>query len=575
MEENRTQEPLSRPHLVVDHESLRPPSKPRKKGGWITFPFLGVAIVGLGVATAGATSNLVVYLIQKYNVPSVDAAQFANIVNGCLSLAPVVGAIVADAFFGCYPIVAVSMVFSVLSLVVFTLTSSVHNLRPSPCKQPGSGPPCSPATAGQMAAMYAGVFLICVSAAGSRFNQATMGADQFDSPADRDVLFNWFFIFFYGSGVLGSTVIVYVQDTVSWMLGFGIAGVASVVGLAGLLFGSRYYRRPAVQGSPFTGLARVVVAAARKGKVSVATSSGESRRFYYGGRSGDGDGKSTSSDTDSAPTDSFSFLNRAALITDDDIISEDGSAVCPWRICTVQQVEDFKAVLRILPLWSAGVFVSVAIGVQINFTILQALAMDRTVGRFTVPAGSMNVALLLSVVIFLGLLDRVLLPLWRRLTGHTPTLLQRIGAGHVITIVSMAASGVIERRRLDTVHGHGQEANPGWISPMSAMWLVLPFALSGAGEALHFPGQVTLYYQEFPAALKNTATGMVAMIVALGFYLSTALIGIVRRTTSWLPDNMNASRLENLYWLLAVLVAVNFGYYLTCARLYKYQNVGK
>jgi len=68
---------------------------------------------------------------------------------------------------------------------------------------------------------------------------------------------------------------------------------------------------------------------------------------------------------------------------------------------------------------------------------------------------------------------------------------------------------------------------------------------------------------------------MVAMIVALGFYQSTALIGIVRRATAWLPDTMNASRLENLYWLLAVLLAVNYGYYILCARLYKYQNVGK
>ena len=68
---------------------------------------------------------------------------------------------------------------------------------------------------------------------------------------------------------------------------------------------------------------------------------------------------------------------------------------------------------------------------------------------------------------------------------------------------------------------------------------------------------------------------MVAMIVALRFYLSTALIGIVWCATAWLPDNMNASRMENLYWLLAVLLAVNFGYYILCARLYKYQNVGK
>ncbi|CAL4907463.1 unnamed protein product [Urochloa decumbens] len=550
MEGSELQESLPRRSLGVDHESLQQPhSDPKRKGGWITFPFLGVAMMGLGVAMSGALSNLVVYLIKEYNVPSVDAAQIGNIISGCLSLAPVAGAIVADAFFGCYPVVAVSMAFSVLSVVVFTLTASLHGLRPSPC-QPGSGGPCSPATAGQMAALYAGVFLMCVSAAGSRFNQATMGADQFDSAADRD-------------------------DTVSWTLGFAASAAAAVVGLAALLAGTRYYRRPAVRGSPFTGLARVAVAAARKRKVSVVKS-GELK--FHHGRPRSGGDKDGNSEADLlAPSDSFSFLNRAALITDGDGVAADGSVARPWRVCTVQEVEDFKAVLRILPLWTAAIFLSVAIGVQLNFTILQALVMDRTVGGggFTVPAGSMIVGSLLAVVVSLGLLDRVLLPLWRRATGHKPTPLQRIGAGHVITVASMAASAVIERRRRATAGAHGEEGNPAWVSPMSAMWLLLPFALSGAGEALHFPGQVTLYYQEFPPSLKNTATGMVAMIVALGFYLSTALIGVVRRATAWLPDNMNASRLENLYWLLTVLVAVNFGYYMLCARLYKYQNIGK
>lgn len=192
------------------------------------------------------------------------------------------------------------------SLVVFTLTASLRVLRPAPCNL-GAGGPCEPASAGQMAALYAGVFLMCVSAAGSRFNQATMGADQFDSAADQDVLFNWFFVLFYASAVLGSTVIVYVQDTVSWTLGFGISAAASVVGLAALLLGTRYYRRPAVGGSPFTGLARVAVAVARKRKVRVATS-GELKFFRGRRRAGDGDDKAAnSSDTADLLAPSHSF----------------------------------------------------------------------------------------------------------------------------------------------------------------------------------------------------------------------------------------------------------------------------
>nr|CAB3461808.1 unnamed protein product [Digitaria exilis] len=553
MEMNGSQEPLPRRNLSADHESLQPrPSDDgmNNRGGWVTFPFL--AMLGLGVARGGATSNFVVYLVKKYNVPRVDAAQISSIALGCLSLAPVGGAIVADAFFGCYPVVAVSMAFSVLAMVMFTLTASLPGLRPVAC-QPGASP-CEPASTAQMAALYAAVFMLCVSAGGARFNQATLGASQFDAAADRDVLFNWYFVFFYASSVVGSTAVVYVQDNVSWALGYAISG-----------------------GSPFTALARVAVATARKWKVNLATSE-ELLRVYHGRRSADKDGDVSDASSLAAPSDSFSFLNRAALITDGDVPPADGSMVRPWRICTVQEVEDFKTVVRILPLWTTSIVLSVAFGTQINFTVLQGLAMDRALGRFTVPAGSMSVVILMSIVISLVLLDRALLPLWRRLTGghRTPTPLQRIGAGHVVAILSLAASAYVERHRMATVRAHGEEGrHPSWVSPLSAMWLVLPLALAGAWEALYFPGGVTLYYEEFPPSLKNTSTGMVAVVIALGFYLSTALVGVVRRTTAWLPNNMNASRLENLYWLLTVMAAVNFVYYLLCAKLYKYQNVGR
>jgi solute carrier family 15 (peptide/histidine transporter), member 3/4 len=67
---------------------------------------------------------------------------------------------------------------------------------------------------------------------------------------------------------------------------------------------------------------------------------------------------------------------------------------------------------------------------------------------------------------------------------------------------------------------------------MSVLWLVVPLALGGGAEALHLPGQAGLYCKEFPKALKNTNTGMVAVIIALGFYLSTAFLGVVRHVTT-------------------------------------------
>ncbi|KAJ4772905.1 Protein NRT1/ PTR FAMILY 2.3 [Rhynchospora pubera] len=107
---------------------------------------------------------------------------------------------------------------------------------------------------------------------------------------------------------------------------------------------------------------------------------------------------------------------------------------------------------------------------------------------------------------------------------------------------------------------------------MSALWLVLPIALAGAAEALYFPGQVRLFYEKFPKALKNSSTGMVAVLTALGLKLSTAFLSVIRHVTIWLPDDLNSSRLEKVYWVIAILATINFGIYLVCAKFYKYKS---
>lgn len=66
------------------------------------------------MAMSATSSNLMVYLIKQYNVKSIDAAQISNIVRGCMQLAPVIGAALSDAFFGCYHVVAAGVAISLL-----------------------------------------------------------------------------------------------------------------------------------------------------------------------------------------------------------------------------------------------------------------------------------------------------------------------------------------------------------------------------------------------------------------------------------------------------------------------------
>lgn len=75
---------------------------------------------GLSLAAGGWILNVIVYLIQEFNVKSIDATQISNVLNGCTSLFPVLGAIIADSFLGCYSVIWIS---SLISFLVSNISS--------------------------------------------------------------------------------------------------------------------------------------------------------------------------------------------------------------------------------------------------------------------------------------------------------------------------------------------------------------------------------------------------------------------------------------------------------------------
>lgn len=252
---------------------------------------------------------------------------------------------------------------------------------------------------------------------------------------------------------------------------------------------------------------------------------------------------------------------------------QDGSIKKSWKLCTVQQVEDLKTLIRIIPLWISGIFLSTPIGIQASLTIVQALTMDRHIGpNFKIPSASIMVFVLISGAVSLPIIDRLLCPIWEKILRRPLTPLQRLGIGHVLNVLSMAISALVESKRLQVAKAHHLQDSPVSVVPMSVLWLIPQLIVVGMGEAFHFPGQASLYYQEFPASLKSTSTALVAMLIGIAFYLSSAFIDLFRKMTNWLPDNINQGRLDNVYWVLVVIGGVNFLYYLVCAWLYRYQN---
>ncbi|KAK6788086.1 hypothetical protein RDI58_016611 [Solanum bulbocastanum] len=365
------------------------------------------------------------------------------------------------------------------------LTATLDSLRPKPCEVGSTS--CTPKPKVQFVVLYAAIVLSTLGNGGLRSTLSTMGANQFDKQKDEGIFFNWFFFFTYGASVVASTAIVYVEDNVSWK-----AGLSFVLQRIYLVQPFFYW------GPDFTPIV------SQKGVL-----------YQLG------------------PCCGCKFLNRAVIKSEGDV-KPDGSTTKPSKLCSVQEIEDFKSLIKILPLWSSSFFFGTTIGVQASLSILQALAMDRHIGpNFQIPAGSILVFVTVSTALFLALFDKFLFPTWKKLTGKSLTPLQRIGVGHVLNFLCMGVSAIVESKRLNVAKSN-QGSN---IVPMSVLWLVPQLAIVGISETFHFPGQVAFYYQEFPTTLKNMATAMISVVVGVSFYLTTALIDVVRRTSTWLPAN--------------------------------------
>ncbi|CAI9105226.1 OLC1v1004099C1 [Oldenlandia corymbosa var. corymbosa] len=517
-----------------------------------------VTMASLTLAASGWMSNLVVYLIEKFNMSNVDAAQVMNVVNGSTNLIPVVGAILADSFLGCYTVIWISSSISLLGITLLILTVTIDSMRPQPCNILAPNPICSSPSKLQYVALYTAFTLATTGAGGTRFTNGTMGADQFSNPKDQTTYFNWYFFTLYTASVIGATAVVYVEDSVSWAVGFGICVAANAIGLLVFLLGSTFYRYVKPKSSPFTALARVLVASIRKRHIRPSPDSED----YYNGPNGNSKTRTTLG----TPTESFRFLNRAAWKTEGDL-NPNGSIAKMWKICTVEEVEDLKSLIRIFPLWSSSIFLGTPIGIQASLTILQTLVVDRHLGpHFQFPVGSILVISLISTSIFIFLYDTILLTSWKKIFGKIPTPFQRIGIGHLFNVLGMVISALVETKRLKMAQSaHHQN--------ISVLWLMPQLMLVGIGEAFHFPGQVALYYQEFPASLKGISTAMISLLIGIAFYLSTAIIHFVRKVSGWLPDDINEGKLDNFYWSLAVIGVVNFGYFSFCAWLYRYRRI--
>ncbi|XP_002517461.2 protein NRT1/ PTR FAMILY 2.11 [Ricinus communis] len=531
------------------------------------------------LGTMGTVSNLIVYLTTMFNMKSITATTVINVFTGTVNAVPLIGAFISDSYLGRYKTLAIASICSLMGMIVLTLTAGISKLHPPSCAANEMGK-CVGATGGQLAFLFCGLGFLVLGAGGIRPCNLAFGADQFNPNTESgkrgiNSFFNWYYCTYTFGMMISTTFIVYVQSNVSWTIGLAIPACLMFLSCALFFFGTKLYVIVKPEGSAIVSVVQVLVAAAKKQKLNQPDNPALSLFSHM----------PTNSVNSKLPyTNQFRWLDKSAIITSEDQINSDGSAANPWRLCSIQQVEEAKCVLRVIPIWASGILYYVPVVQQNTYAVLQALQTDRRLGDsgFEVPAASIIVFSMLTLTIFIPIYDRMLVPFLRKLTGKEGgiTILQRMGIGIIFSIVTMIVSGLVEeRRRHLALTGSAQGVSPrGAISSMSALWLIPQLALAGLTEALNSVGQTEFYYKQFPENMRSIAGSFFYLGLAGSFYLSSILVSIVHHVTAgssgrdWLAEDLNKGRLDLFYYMIAVLGTLNFGYFLVFSKWYRYKG---
>ncbi|MCO5583797.1 hypothetical protein L7F22_037711 [Adiantum nelumboides] len=537
-----------------------------RKGGWRAACFILATEAMERLAFYSIAANLVTYLLSEMNEPLPKAVNMVTNWIGAAYVLGIPGGFLADAYLGRFCTIAIYSVCYILGLTLVMISATVRSLRPSCAK----GIDCGGPSSSQEGVLYAGMYMIAVGTGGIKPCVSTFGADQFED--ERGVamakkmmasFFNWFFFAVNIGALFAFTVVVYVQDNVGWGAGLAIPLAGMVASLLLLLCGLPLYKHRAPQGSPLTRLLQVMVAALRHCRLSPASDS----QLFEG-------------PLDHGPalpklphTQALRLLDKAA--TPKNLEKEKES---PWRLCTVTQVEECKLFLKILPIMATTLFLWTGYTQLVTFFVKQGSTLDRNVGsrHFQIPPASLPVFSVINALIVLPCYDKVIVPLSRRLMGHPFSPLQRMGFGLSVSILSMVVAALVERHRLHVVRQFGLQDEPLAVVPMTIFWLVPQYFLVGLAEIFTYVGQLEFFYGEVSEGMQSLSTSFFIAELGIGSWISSLLVTIVRRVTGyengWIIDNINRSKVDRFYWLLACLSALNFLMFLICASFHRYKN---
>ncbi|XP_019197050.1 PREDICTED: protein NRT1/ PTR FAMILY 1.2-like [Ipomoea nil] len=542
------------------------PTSVSSKGGIKTLPFIIGSYGLMNMVPIALSANMIVYLMKEYHMDMASGTNFIYIWSALSNFAPVIGAFMADSFVGRFQMIGIGCFFSLVGTLLVWLSTMILQVRPPWCSE--SSESCSPPTASQFAFLCIGLSVFAVGSGGVASSTLAFGADQLNEFENKGNTLMESYVSMYCamtsfSMFVGITGLIYIQENFGWKVGYGVLVAIVLFGALVFFLGSAWYVRPIAKKNLITGLFQVMVASCRNRHLQ---SSLENYAYY-----------SNKASILSHPSEKLRFLNKACIIQDPQRdLATDGTAINPWRLCTVDQVEELKALLKVMPIWLTRMIMSINL-TQASFVVLQATTLDRHIGpNFEIPAASIGSLGVVFVVVWVVSYDRIVLPLASRISGKPFyfNMKSRMGCGIFVSFLSMAAMAAVEgiRRREAIEEGYSDDPEAG--VPMSILWVLPTYALTGIAEGMNGVALNEFYISEFPKSMSSIASSLYVLSMAFANLLSSFIMSVINRLTardgeeSWISSNINKGHYDYFYWVLSGLSMANFLLFLVFSKAY-------
>lgn len=497
-------------------------------------------------AYKGVASNLVTYLTDIIHLSNSTAAKTVNSWCGFTSIMPLLVAPLADSLWDHYSTILVSSLFYILGLAVLTSTTFEWAW------------PVNKSISTTF--MFWSLCLISLGQGGYNPSLQAFGADQLgeedDLPSNqtdckksskRTLFFTWWYFGVCSGSLLGVSIMSYIQDTLGWSLGFAVPTLVMIVSILLFSGGTRCYAfhfpddQKVDDHTPFKNMADGLKAAI-------------SRVFYCG--IGESKRKVDIPELELQENQ----LSSQKLVGTKELGEKQSKSI--------SLSDKLKISLRLLPIWTMLLLFAVIFQQPATFFTKQGMTMKRNIGsKFKIPPATLQGTITVSIILLMPLYDKILVPCTQVITRNEKgiTVLQRMGAGMVLSIIAMVIAALVEEKRLET-------------PSLSIFWLLPQYILLGISDIFTVVGMQEFFYGEVPIKMRTMGIALYTSVFGVGSFLSAIMISLIELFTtkggkqSWLSDDMSKARLDKYYWLLAILSTVSFLVYIVLCKFHKSRN---